>query len=90
MRWTPGCSASGQASSDRARDSRRASESIGSNSKTSKEKQAVVPTSGNQSSNRPRRRFTAEFKAGAVRLVWEEGRKVYTVAQEDWGHVIRC
>ncbi|MDR0966990.1 MAG: transposase, partial [Myxococcales bacterium] len=47
-----------------------------------KEKQAVVPASKDQSSNRPRRRFTAGFKAGAVRLVLEEGRKVSTVAQD--------
>ena len=33
-------------------------------------------------SDEPRRRFTEEFKAGAVRLVLEEGKSVGAVARE--------
>ena len=33
-------------------------------------------------SRRPRRRFTEEFKAGAVRLVVDEGKSVGAVARE--------
>jgi len=36
----------------------------------------------NTASRRPRRRFTEEFKAGAVRLVIEEGKSVGAVARE--------
>ena len=35
-----------------------------------------------KSTRRPRRRFTEEFKAGAVRLVIDEGKTVGAVARE--------
>jgi len=36
----------------------------------------------NKTSRRARRQFTEEFKAGAVRLVLDEGRTVGAVARE--------
>lgn len=35
-----------------------------------------------RASRRPRREFTEEFKAGAVRLVLDEGKSMATVARE--------
>jgi transposase len=37
---------------------------------------------GTESKKRPRRRHTDEFRAGAVRLVLKEGRKVAQVARD--------
>jgi transposase len=37
---------------------------------------------GASGSRRPRRQFSEEFKAGAVRLVIDEGRSVHAVARE--------
>src|SRR5262245_8474861 len=37
---------------------------------------------GSSQARRPRRAFTEEFKAGAVRLVLDEGRSVNAVARE--------
>ena len=47
-----------------------------------KEKKAVDLGSEIHSPKHSRRRFTPEFKAGAVRLVLEEGRRVSTVARD--------
>ena len=40
-----------------------------------------MDTEPKKSKRRPRREFTAEFKAGAVRLVVEEGRSLQDVAR---------